>query len=333
VVQRDAPRPIIGGDFGDTAPMDPPVFAVAVSDSHVLTHAAALAGGRPPTLTNADGVQLPAAVAAFDVTTDMVLLSSPSPAPVIPSFADAIAAPGALVVGAARSNTRDVAIPLFITSVTAHAYGLGGSSNTAPPGLPIYDVDGRLLAVSAGDGTAWRIRYALDRLLAQAATGGLPSAIAVTYQVIDEPLAPAFGATGLAIVDVAPGGPADAAGVHIGDVITAIGPEPAAGGDLTSALAALRPGTPVPMSLRRAGKDLAVTVTPALAHEMVAIESDPSPAAGPPAHTLFPREALAAAAVPATATVIRELRPVKGITILLLEHRGRRFFAAIETPP
>lgn len=348
VVQPEARGPIIAGDFGRTVAAPSPVFAVAVSESYVVTHAAALAGGRPPALTNVDGARMPTTVAAFDTATDLVLLRSPSPAAEIPIFADAIAAPGSLVVGAARSNTTNLAIPLFITSVTAHAYGVGGSTSSAPPpGLPIYNLDGGLLAVSAGDGTMWRIRYALDRLLAQAAIGALPSSIGVSFQLIGEPVAAAVGAAGLAIVDVAPGGPSDAAGLQVGDLITGIGSPSSAsgGGDFIAALAALPAGTPVPLSVRRDGRGITVTVTPAYAHEMTALSPDPAPAAGPPAGRLFERDALAAVSVPGDAVVMmingrpissaaqaaRELRRTQGTAFVLLEHRGRRFFAVIES--
>ena len=347
VVQPEARGPIIAGDFGRTVAAPPPIFAVAVSESYVVTHAAALAGGRPPALTNADGAPMPTTVAAFDTATDLVLLRAPSPAADIPIFADAIAPPGSLVVGAARSPATNVAMPLFITSVTAQAYGVGASTGSAPPGLPIYNLTGGLLAVSAGDGTAWRIRYALDRLLAQAANGVLPSSIGVTFQLISGPVAAAVGVAGLAIVDVAPGGPSAAAGLQVGDLITGIGSPSSAGGggDFISALAALPAGTPVPLSVRREGRDMTVTVTPAYAHEMTALSPHPAPVAGPPAGSLFEREALAVVSVPRDAVVMmidgrtissaaqaaRELRRTQGTAFVLLEHRGRRFFAVIES--
>lgn len=346
-VHRDTAAPLVRSDFGDPIAPAPPVFAVAVSETHVLTHAAALAGGRPPVLTTAAGTQLPTSIVAFDTSTDLVLLSTASPAAAIPIFANAIAQPGALVVGAARSHTADVAVPLFITSVTAGQYGVSGAATDAPPGLPIYDLDGGLLAVSAGNGTAWRIRYALDRLLSQAATASLPSSIGIAFQVIDTPLAAAIGATGLAVVDVAAGGPADEAGIEVGDVIIGVGAPPADGGStLTAALAALPAGVPAPLVLRRGQRETTVTVTPALAHEM-APAPDAAVAAGPRAGALFNSEALAVAAVPADATVVRingrdvdstaqaarNVRQAKGAALVLLEHRGRRFFAAIGTTP
>ena len=346
VLQRHRREPAIGTDFDAPLPVAPPVFAVAVSDSHAVMHVAALSGGGPPTITTADGAQVPTSIAAFDTTTALVLLTSPTPVAPLPVFADAIAQPGSLVVGAARSNTTDVAVPLFITSVAAERYGVSGMAHSAPPGLPIYDLEGGLLGVSAGDGTVWRIRYALDRLLSQAATTSLPSSIGVTFQVIRDPLAAAIGTTGLAIVDVAPGGPADVAGLQIGDVLTRVGSAPTADrGDLTSALAALPAGTPVPLVVRRGLRDITVIATPAFAHDMAALTSRATTASGPRAGVLFETRALDAASVPVDAVVMRingrtvtstpqatrQLRQIKGSALALLEHRGRRFFASIET--
>jgi hypothetical protein len=344
VAQPATSAPAMGGDFGGPVPQAPPVFAVAVSDSHVVTHVAALTGGKPPTVINAGGARIPTSIAAFDTVTRLVLLNSPTPVAASPTFAEAIPQPGSLVVGAARSPSLDMAIPLFITSVTADRYGLSGIAESAPPGLPVYNLDGGLLALSAGDGTAWRIRYALDRLLSQAATRSLPSSIGIAFQVLAEPLATAIGAAGLAIVDVAPGGPGDAAGLAIGDVITGIGkPSTAVGADPATALAALPAGTPVEVSLRRGRRDLTVPVTPAFAHEMAALTPGPS-AAGPRAGVVFDPEALAAASVPAGAVVMmingrtvtsaaqaaRVLRPITGAVVVLLDHRGRRFFARMD---
>jgi hypothetical protein len=247
------------------------------------------------------------------------------------------------VIAAAGSPARDIAIPLFVTSVTAERYGVGGFGGGPAAGLPIYNLDGGLLAVSAGDGTAWRIRYALDRLLSRAASGAMPASIGVTVQAIDQRLSEAFGTAGLAIVDVAPGGPAAAAGVEPGDVMIGVGEPPNdRDGDLAAMLAALPPGSPVRLSLRRGGRDLSATVTPSFAYEAPALARPPADA--PRADALFAGEALAAASVPPDAAVVlingravgsaaqaaRDLRRSKGAALALLEHRGRRFFAAIE---
>ena len=340
---RASASPSVTNDFRHAAAPTPPVFGVAVSNSHVLTHAAALTDGRAPALITADGRELPTTIAAFDTATGMVLLGTPSAAGPLPIFADTPSQPGALVVGAARWGAEDVAIPVFITAVTAERYGVGGNGADPPAGLPIYNLDGGLLAVSAGNGIAWRIRHVLDRLLPRAATGSLPSSIGIAYQVIGERLADAFDATGLAVVDVAPGGPADAAGVQIGDVIVAIGDVKEAGGNLVPALTALPAAEAVDLSLRRGRRVVTVTVTPAFAHDVMTLEPA-FPAPRPSARELFDHDALTAAGIAGDAAVLmidgrrvdsgastaRLQRTLKRPALLLLEHRGRRFFATVD---
>jgi hypothetical protein len=276
----------------------------------------------------------------------MVLLRSPAPAAPAPPLAGAVPSLGSLVIGAARSRTIDVAIPLFITAISAQSYGVGGSANGAPPGLPIFNLDGGLIGVSAGNGTAWRIRYVLDRLLPQTTGGSPPSSIGISFQAIAEPLATAMGTQGLAILDVVPGGAADAAGIQRGDVITAVGTESGAdNADLAAALAALPAGTPASLSLRRGSRQSSVTVTPAFAHEMIGARLDPTPPTAPRARTLFNSNALAAASVSPDAVVLmidgraitstvqgaRDLRRAKAGAVALVDDHGRRFFAVIDT--
>jgi hypothetical protein len=343
IAVRAAVDPPITSDFRQAAAPNPPVFAVAVSNSYVLTHAAAIVDGRAPTIITGDGADLRTTIAAFDITSGMVLVSTSVAAGPAPVFAEAPARPGALVVAAARSSSADVAIPVFITTVTADRYGLGGIGANPPPGLPIYDLDGGLLAISAGDGVAWRIRHVLDRLLPSAAAGALPSSIGVAYQVIDERLAEAFGTSGLAIVDIAAGGPADAAGLEIGDAIVEVGDVKGAASELAAALSE-RPATvPLELSLRRDRRIVNVTVTPAFAHDVMTLPRATIDT-GPAASTLFERDALMAAGIPVDAIVLtiggrsvasgapatRRQRSSDGPALVLLEHRGRRFFARVD---
>lgn len=332
----------ISSDF--RAPTSPasPAYGVAVSESYVVSHVAALSAGRPPVIVTGAGVDVETTVAAFDRATGLLLLATARPAGAIPIFSDSSARPGALVIAAARTASEDVAIPLFITTVTAERYGVGGIGEGPAPGLPIYNLDGALLAVSAGNGTAWRIRHALDRLLPRAATASLPSSIGVAVQILTGDLAEAFATTGLAIVDVAPGSPAAAAGLEPGDVIVGVGAVASDSSALATALAALPPEVPARLSLRRGRRESAVTVTPAFAHELAAL-ARPSPAAdGLPALSLFGADALAAADVPSDALAImvngrraaaaltpRDARRGTGAALVLFEHRGQRFFARV----
>jgi hypothetical protein len=248
-------------------------------------------------------------------------------------------------VAAAQWNGRDVAVPVFISSVSFDRYGIGGTEASLAAGLPIYNLDGELLAISSGDGSAWRIRHALNRLLPVAAAGVMPASTGLAFQVVDGALADAFGGIGLAVISVVADGPADVAGLQAGDLITGIDVAASdAGGDLAAAMAALPAGASVSLSIRRGGKPLSIAVTPAPAYELAALARRPAPS-GPVARRLFAPAALGAAAVPQEAVVLmingrsvtspeqaaRDLQRVRGAATVLLEHRGQKFFAAIDT--
>jgi S1-C subfamily serine protease len=335
----------IATDFSTDLNARPVAYGVAVSDSYVLTDASALAGARSAIVATASSAPVAATVAAFDPGTGLVLLATSSPAAPSPIFADAAATPGALAVAAAQWNGHDVTVPVFISSVAFDRYGIAMTAASLAAGLPIYTLDGALLAVSSGDGSAWRIRHALDRLLPAAAAGVMPASIGLAFQVVDGTLADAFGGSGLAILNVVADGPADVAGLQAGDLITGIDEAPGdAGGNLAAAIAALPAGAPVSLVIRRDGKPRPIVVTPAPAYEVAALARRPAPA-GPSARRVFALEALSAAAVPPEAVILmingrsanspeqaaREVQRVRGLATVLLEHRGRKFFAAIDT--
>lgn len=335
----------IGTDFSGVLNARPAAYGVAVSDAYVLTDASALTGARSTIVATASGAPVEATVAAFDPGTSLVLMTTSSPAAPAPVFADAAATTGALAVAAAQWNGREVAVPVFISSVSFDRYGIGGTVASLAAGLPIYNLDGELLAISSGDGSAWRIRHALNRLLPAAAAGVMPASTGIAFQVVDVALAGAFGGIGLAVISVVADGPADVAGLHAGDLITGIDGAPSdAGGDLAAAMAALPVGAPVSLSILRGGTPLSIAVTPAPAYEVAALARRPAPS-GPVARRLFAPAALSAAAVPPEAVVLminglgvtspeqaaRDLQRLRGAATVLLEHRGQKFFAAIDT--
>src|SRR5258706_16019402 len=109
----------------------------------------------------------------------------------------------------------------------------------------------------------WNGKMVLDQIVKNGTvTGGW---IGVEVQEITPPIAESFklGATrGALIAGVLRGGPADKAGVKPGDVLTEVEGRPVV--DPTSMLnliAALAPGRPAKMKLKRAGQDVDATIT------------------------------------------------------------------------
>lgn len=70
------------------------------------------------------------------------------------------------------------------------------------------------------------------------------------------------GDTGLMVMSIEPDGPAEAAGIHVGDVLLGVGGKPVTSGrDLLGALEAESVGTVLPIDLVRGGQRIAASVT------------------------------------------------------------------------
>jgi S1-C subfamily serine protease len=150
----------------------------------------------------------------------------------------------------------------------------------------------------------------------------------------------------LIVTEVVPGGPADLAGVEVGDVLLAVGEVALDSVETaTRALSSAPIGTAMPLQVRRAGRVRTVDVTPALAYAVAALArasaGDPS---GPEARALFPAQVLERAAIPPSARVLsvngralttraqaqRELTLARNPVPVLLRQGNTRFFVAVE---
>jgi predicted metalloprotease with PDZ domain len=84
------------------------------------------------------------------------------------------------------------------------------------------------------------------------------------------------GSEGVRVVSVSPGGPAEAAGVTSGDVITALDGKPLGSGrDLVARMRAVEPGQTVNLDLRRDGKSVKAAVVAKPREEMIFIGRGP----------------------------------------------------------
>jgi S1-C subfamily serine protease len=183
----------------------------------VLTHDAALQGRSSLTLS-AGGRRFEGRVVVYEAATGLALLETePSGAPTV-KVSELAPAAGMLTLGVGRTDDGDVAIPLFVTSVSPDRYTLGAVNGSIPPGLPVFNVAGELLAITVPEETETRavpVKAAATRLLARVATGERRWALGLGLQPTADISAGGSG-RGLAITDVLEGGPADEAGVHVG---------------------------------------------------------------------------------------------------------------------
>jgi S1-C subfamily serine protease len=255
-------------DIGEASamPLSPAGFGVFVDAAGtVLTHAAALRGQPSLRILTSDGASVEAQLLAHEASTGLVLLRTIGanaivPAPLESTRADA----GSLAATAARFLDRTIVAPVFVTSAGGNSYAID-AHGAALAGMPLYNLDGQAFAIAAdsAQGTAYPAREAFERLAARAASGkAIDAALGMTFQAVTPTLVPVFHATGAIVTSVLANGPAAAAGILHGDVVTAIGnasvesPETA-----QRAVAALMPGATTTMQFVRGTRTLTVDVT------------------------------------------------------------------------
>jgi S1-C subfamily serine protease len=325
-------------------------FGVFVSDTHVLTHSAALDGRSTVDVSEGNGITTSAPVVTYEPSTGLVLLQvRKSEGRTAATLASDAPAPGALAVAVGRSDDREIAAPVFVTSVGRDEYTIGAVNDAVLPGMPVFTLAGELFAIAAPDGREVRaipVRQAAERMLARASTGERRSSFGLGFQVPTGRLTDTFGNEGVVISEVLPGGPADAADVQAGDLLLAVGDVQIDSAETAArVLSSAAVGTPAKLRVRRGARVREVEATPALAYEIAALARssvDLSP--GPEARALFPSAVLEASTIPPSARVIsingralttraqvqRELRVAKQPLAVLLRQGDNQFFAAVE---
>jgi S1-C subfamily serine protease len=290
-------------------------------------------------------------VVAYEPSTGLVLLQTAIPGRTPAALAVEAPPAGALAVGVGRSSDGDIAVPVFVTRAGGDRYTIG-TDEAILPGMPVFNLAGELFAVAAPDGREVRaipVRAAAGRLMARAASGERRSAFGIGFQAPSGLLTSTFGQTGVVITDVLGGGPADLAGLQVGDVIQAIGEATVDSPDVAARLlSSAMVGTPVRLQVRRAGRARTVEVVPALAYEIAALARTSSEGPrGPEARLVFPPSVLAANAISPSALVLsvngravasraqaqRELGRARAPAAVLLRQGNDQFFVAMESAP
>jgi S1-C subfamily serine protease len=339
-------------DYSESARTARPVagFGVFVSDTHVLTHSAALEGRSTADVSVEKGLTTPAQVITYEPPTGLVLLQvQRSEGRASAPLAVEAPTPGALAVAVGRSNERDLAVPVFVTSVGPDDYTIGAVNDALLPGMPVFNLAGELFAIATPDGRTVRaipVRQAAERMLARAASGERRSSFGLGFQFPTGRLSQTFGSEGVLVSDVLPGGPGDAADIRVGDVLLAVGDLQIDSADTAArALSTAAIGSPTRLRVRRGARVSDIQATPAFAYEIAALaRSIGDISAGPEARVLFPASVLEASAIPPSARVIsvngrtlttraqvqRELRLARQPIPILLREGNKQFFVAVE---
>ena len=331
-----------------TLPAQAPVtgFGVRISPSSVITHVAALDGLATISIAGDSGTT-EATVAAYDPASGLTLLHlAPTELPPAP-LATAAAVPGTLVVAGARLNGNTVTVPVFVTRSDPQRYSFSAIPAMLP-GMPVYNLEGELIAISAGDredGVAVPVTGAIDRLIARSTSQEAPGSFGLALQDLEASLAVVFGATGAVVTEVAHRGPADTAGITAGDVLLAVGDvECHTSAAAFAALTAVKPGEATTLRFGRAGRIHTVTAVAGTAYQVAAAALANGSSAGPSAQNVLPTSVREAAGIPPAAQVlllngrpigsrdvaIRELARARESVPVLLRLDHRRFFVIIE---
>jgi serine protease DegQ len=325
-------------------------FGVFISNTHVLTHSAALDGRATVDVSMGGGITTSAQVVAYEPATGLVLLQvQPFPGRTSAIVAAASPAAGSLAVGVGLSGEHEVAVPVFITSVGREDYTVGTVTGVLLPGLPVFNLASELLAIVAPDGPAIRaipVRPAAERMLIRAAAGERRSSFGLGFQSPAGGLEATFGNEGVVISDVLPGGPGEAAGIRVGDVVLAVGDVRIDSADAAGrAFGEAAIGAQTTLRVRRGARESEIEATPAFAYEIAALaRSSLRLPEGPEARALFAADVLDASRMPPAARVVtvngrtlttrvqvqRELRAARQPVPVLLRHGNNQFFVAVE---
>lgn len=263
----------LGGTPGTPPGSAPEATAVAVLPGGLLATALhAVDRAEAITVRLADGRRYAAELVARDGATDLALLRVPVELPALEMAPEP--ALGAPVCAVGNAFGLDLSVTCGVVSATRRS-GVGfnpvedfiqtdASVNPGASGGALVDRDGRLVGllsaiftkeVDADIGVNFAVSAALlMRVVEDLAAHGRVLRPASGFRVADPDPGAAGEVVGVPVVAVAPGGAAEAAGLQVGDLVTAIaGRALRQASDATAAIQLQRPGDAVTLEVRRAG--------------------------------------------------------------------------------
>jgi S1-C subfamily serine protease len=246
---------------------------VVLGGDRIVTSAALVAGATAVSVTTSRGRVLPASVIGVDPETDLAVLDvkgSDLPAAQLGSADGLSVGSWVLALGAAGGERRwasqGVVSELGVIVVRADGTTMSGLLTTdversdRAGGALLIDDDGAVVGVLSRAAPGHAVPVEMVREVAeQLATSGRVRHASLGIEAVD---AAERGGGGALVQAVTAGGPADGAGVKVGDVITGFGDQRVADvADLLAALAHRRPGDPVDLAVWRSDKRVERTAT------------------------------------------------------------------------
>jgi len=277
-----APRNRVEGSLGSGVIVRPD--GVIVTNNHVVE------GGQQITVALADRREFPAKVLLADPRTDLAVLkidvgNEKLPVLAINDTGDTQVGDLVLAIGdpfgVGQTVTNGIISALNRTADpsgdAASAYiQTDAAINPGNSGGALVDINGDLIGINSfilsrsgtSSGVGFAIPGALVRRVVDTAVGGGHTLVrpwlGARLQSVTPEMARSLGLatpSGALVAEVWPGGSADRAGVRQGDVITAVGGQPAVdAASVGYAFGTRRVGDTVSVGLRRAGKDQSVNV-------------------------------------------------------------------------
>lgn len=242
-----------------------PASGLSLGGERVVTASHVIQRDEELVVVGADGTERPAALIGRDVATDLAVLGVPGLAAPAVRWAAAPARPGMLVLPAAR-GAAGVRVVLGVVSAVGGGWktALGGEIDTwidvhadLPPGFsggPLIGPTGEVLGLDTRGLTPQ------GAVLPGATVSRVAAAIEARGRVAPGYLGVGFYPTGgspeqLVVVSVEPGGPGEAAGVQVGDLLARFDGIAVDGiRHLLGLLSAKGAGATVTLSLTRGGE-------------------------------------------------------------------------------
>ena len=256
---------------------------VVDAKGHIVTAAHVVDDASSIKVTFADGTTRTATLTGKDDATDVAVLKiDPSGLTLHPltlgssaslEVGDALAAIGSpfgyeesVSTGIVSGLDRTIQAPNGFT--VAHAIQTDAALNPGNSGGPIVDSSGRVIGIAdqiATNGSSDQssgVGFAVPIDLVRSELSDLAAGRAVSHAYLGVSSAESTATSGALVGAVTSGGPAEAAGLKAGDIVTAIdGKKVSGSGDLVSAIAARSPGDRIELTVKRGSGTQTLTAT------------------------------------------------------------------------